>query len=96
MTGYGTASQRLGTESQTPFGHCCLSLNPVVDAVISPSGINMNAEIYLYIYMYICIYLYMHIHTRVFYVNMYTYIRVYACIHIYECHINRHKKNISI
>eukprot|EP00596_Hydrurales_sp_CCMP1899_P002719 CAMPEP_0119037342 /NCGR_PEP_ID=MMETSP1177-20130426/5664_1 /TAXON_ID=2985 /ORGANISM="Ochromonas sp, Strain CCMP1899" /LENGTH=271 /DNA_ID=CAMNT_0006998511 /DNA_START=147 /DNA_END=962 /DNA_ORIENTATION=- len=38
MTGYGTASQRLGTESQTPFGHCCLSLNPVVDAVISPSG----------------------------------------------------------
>lgn len=38
MTGYGTESQRLGTESQTPFGYCCLSLNPVVDAVVSPSG----------------------------------------------------------
>ena len=38
MCGYGTQSQRLGTESQTPFGYCCLSLNPVVDAVVSPSG----------------------------------------------------------
>ena len=38
MCGYGTESQRLGTESQTPFGYCSLSLNPVVDAVISPSG----------------------------------------------------------
>lgn len=38
MCGYGTESQRLGTESQTPFGYCCLSLNPVVDAVVSPSG----------------------------------------------------------
>jgi nitric oxide synthase-interacting protein len=38
MCGYGTESQRLGTESQTPFGYCCLSLNPVTDAVVSPSG----------------------------------------------------------
>ena len=38
MCGYGTEAQRLGTESQTPFGYCCLSLNPVVDAVVSPSG----------------------------------------------------------
>jgi nitric oxide synthase-interacting protein len=38
MCGYGTESQRLGTESQTPFGYCCLSLNPVHDAVVSPSG----------------------------------------------------------
>lgn len=36
--GLGTVSQRLGTDSQLPFGHCCLSLAPVEDAVMSPSG----------------------------------------------------------
>ena len=36
--GHGTITQRLGTESQLPFGHCCLSLAPVQDAVMSPSG----------------------------------------------------------
>lgn len=34
----GTITQRLGTDSQLPFGYCCLSVTPVEDAVISPSG----------------------------------------------------------
>eukprot|EP01041_Mallomonas_annulata_P005384 gene5384-10771_t len=34
----GSLRQRLGTDSQLPFGYCCLSLQPVVDPVISPSG----------------------------------------------------------
>ena len=36
--GMGTIHQRLGVESQLPFGYCCLSLNPSEEAVVSPSG----------------------------------------------------------
>jgi len=36
--GIGSIKQRLGTDSQLPFGYCCLSLHPVVDPVVSPSG----------------------------------------------------------
>lgn len=32
--GYGTQKQRLGTDSQNPFGYCCLSLKPVIDPVV--------------------------------------------------------------
>lgn len=36
---YGTVSQRLGKESQTNFGDCCLSLYPAVEApVCTPAG----------------------------------------------------------
>jgi len=39
LTKYGTATQRLGTDHQLKFGHCCLSLTPVLDdAVCTPSG----------------------------------------------------------
>ena len=31
-------TQRLGTESQLPFGYCCLSMHPAEEAVVSPSG----------------------------------------------------------
>lgn len=34
----GSQHQRLGTDSQLPFGYCCLSLQPIKDAVITPSG----------------------------------------------------------
>ena len=34
LAGYGTQKQRLGTDSQNPFGYCCLSLKPVVDPVV--------------------------------------------------------------
>ena len=35
----GTVVERLGTDSQLPFGYCSLSLTPIDgDAVISPSG----------------------------------------------------------
>lgn len=37
-SGYGTQSQRLTTESQLPFGYCCLSSSPAVEAVATPSG----------------------------------------------------------
>eukprot|EP01038_Epipyxis_sp_PR26KG_P014374 gene14374-19279_t len=37
-TGHGSITQRVGGDSQLLFGYCCLSLHPVVDAVISPSG----------------------------------------------------------
>ena len=37
-TGWGTQKLRLGTEMQLPFGHCCLSLEPVQEPVVSPSG----------------------------------------------------------
>jgi nitric oxide synthase-interacting protein len=37
-SGIGSITQRLGTDSQLPFGYCPLSLNPIEDAVISPSG----------------------------------------------------------
>lgn len=36
--GLGPTKQRLGTESQLPFGYCALSLYPAEDAVVSPSG----------------------------------------------------------
>mmetsp|Transcript_7679 Transcript_7679/g.11393 ORF Transcript_7679/g.11393 Transcript_7679/m.11393 type:complete len:294 (+) Transcript_7679:75-956(+) len=36
--GLGSICQRLGAESQLPFGYCSLSLQPVSDAVVSPSG----------------------------------------------------------
>jgi hypothetical protein len=32
--GYGTTKQRIGTDSQLPFGYCCLTLKPVVDPVV--------------------------------------------------------------
>jgi len=35
---YGTQKARIGTDSQLPFGHCALSLTPIVDGVVSPSG----------------------------------------------------------
>lgn len=36
----GSLSARLGSDSQLPFGYCCLSLQPIADgdAVVSPSG----------------------------------------------------------
>jgi hypothetical protein len=36
--GLGPTKQRLGTQSQLPFGYCALSLYPAEDAVVSPSG----------------------------------------------------------
>jgi nitric oxide synthase-interacting protein len=36
--GIGSISQRLGSDSQLPFGYCPLSLVPIEDAVVSPSG----------------------------------------------------------
>lgn len=36
--GYGSLKQRLGTESQLPFGYCSLSMHPAEDPVITPSG----------------------------------------------------------
>lgn len=36
--GLGTLKQRLGADSQLPFGYCALSLQPADDPVISPSG----------------------------------------------------------
>lgn len=35
---HGSITQRLGSDSQLPFGYCCLSLNPIEEGVISPSG----------------------------------------------------------
>lgn len=34
----GTQERRVGTDSQIPFGYCCLSLQPVVEPVVSPTG----------------------------------------------------------
>jgi nitric oxide synthase-interacting protein len=34
----GSLTQRLGEESQLPFGYCALSLSPAEDPVVSPSG----------------------------------------------------------
>ena len=34
----GTITQRLGVDSQLPFGYCALSLEPCIDPVVSPSG----------------------------------------------------------
>lgn len=36
--GVGSISQRLGSESQLPFGYCGLSMYPAEDPVVSPSG----------------------------------------------------------
>lgn len=36
--GFGTMHQRVSGDSQLPFGHCALSLTPIDDAVVSPSG----------------------------------------------------------
>jgi nitric oxide synthase-interacting protein len=36
--GIGSLKQRLGTDSQLPFGYCPLSLTPIEDAVVTPSG----------------------------------------------------------
>jgi nitric oxide synthase-interacting protein len=36
--GHGNFEQRLGADSQLPFGYCALSLYPVEEAVVSPSG----------------------------------------------------------
>ena len=36
--GVGSLKQRLGTESQLPFGYCGLSMYPADDAVVTPSG----------------------------------------------------------
>ncbi len=38
FSGLGTVKQRLGTESQLPFGYCSLSMHPAEEAVVSPSG----------------------------------------------------------
>jgi hypothetical protein len=35
---YGTSSKRVGKDGGTPMGHCCLSLQPAEDPVLSPSG----------------------------------------------------------
>lgn len=35
---FGSITQRLGGESQLPFGYCSLSLTPAEDPVVSPSG----------------------------------------------------------
>lgn len=36
--GYGTVKQRLGEDSQLPFGYCALTLKPAVQPLASPSG----------------------------------------------------------
>lgn len=36
--GHGTQKVRYGKDSQTPFGHCCLTLQANTDPVVSPSG----------------------------------------------------------
>lgn len=36
--GYGSVTMRVGSDSQLPFGYCALTLKPVVDPVVSPSG----------------------------------------------------------
>lgn len=33
-----SSTQRFGTDSQLPFGYCCLSTNPALEPVITPSG----------------------------------------------------------
>lgn len=38
LTSYGTATARLGTDSQRRFGDCCLGLEPAEDPVATPSG----------------------------------------------------------
>lgn len=38
LTEMGTLRQRLGTDSQLPFGYCALSMQPAEEPVVSPSG----------------------------------------------------------
>lgn len=38
LTSYGTQTARLTSDSQLPFGDCCLQLSPAVDPVVTPSG----------------------------------------------------------
>ena len=38
LAGVGSIRQRIGTDSQLPFGHCPLTLNRINEAVVSPSG----------------------------------------------------------
>jgi hypothetical protein len=35
---YGTKEARFGVDSQLPFGYCALTLAPVVEPVVTPSG----------------------------------------------------------
>jgi len=44
MADMGSVHQRVGTDSQLPFGYCALSLTPVDDAVVSPSGTLYSRE----------------------------------------------------
>ena len=41
---FGTQKARLSTDSQLPFGYCPLSLAPIDEAVLSPSGRLYNRE----------------------------------------------------
>jgi hypothetical protein len=36
LTSYGTQTARLTSDSQLPFGDCCLQLSPAVDPVVTP------------------------------------------------------------
>jgi nitric oxide synthase-interacting protein len=48
--GYGEKKARVGSDGQTPFGYCTLSLQPAVDPVVSPSGhIYSRESIYEYL-----------------------------------------------
>lgn len=38
VTGIGSTHQRIGSDSQLPFGYCALSTYPAEDPVVSPSG----------------------------------------------------------
>lgn len=42
--GHGTIRQRLGSDSQLPFGYCALSMHPAEQPVVSPSGRIYNRE----------------------------------------------------
>ena len=35
---YGSAEARFGVDSQLPFGYCHLTLGPVIEPVVTPSG----------------------------------------------------------
>eukprot|EP00979_Chaetoceros_neogracilis_P001098 scaffold197_cov268-Chaetoceros_neogracile.AAC.13 len=38
LTAYGTQTARLTSDSQLPFGDCCLQNSPATDPVVTPSG----------------------------------------------------------
>ena len=44
-SGYGTQSTRLTSDSQLPFGHCCLSLSPV--SIMSVIVMFISIEIFV-------------------------------------------------